>query len=181
MACKIRDAGQEMAEINIMAKILGSLPSEYSGLVTAWDSVPTEAQTVEILLERLIKEENKMASEDDGGTSRHITHIREWFTDFKPRSGETVSLGNDGKCEIRGESTMIIDRLINNKWGKRKIENVVFVPSIRKNIFTKGQITHAVGHKRGNDIYSMFFKVLVPSTSYEANATVSSLASGMKV
>ena len=43
-----------------MAKILGSLPSKYSALVTAWDSVGPENQTLQNLTDRLIKEESRM-------------------------------------------------------------------------------------------------------------------------
>lgn len=38
LVSKIRDTGHRMDETDIMAKILGSLPSKYSTLVTAWDS-----------------------------------------------------------------------------------------------------------------------------------------------
>lgn len=62
---QIRDVGQQIDETDVMAKILGSLPSKYSTLVTAWDSVPVNKQRVGILLERLIKEESKLTAEDE--------------------------------------------------------------------------------------------------------------------
>jgi len=39
MARQLRDVGEAMSDVAIMAKILGSLPSKYNALITAWDSV----------------------------------------------------------------------------------------------------------------------------------------------
>lgn len=60
LASQLKDAGQDITEVDIMAKILGSLPAKYSTLATAWDSVPVEEQRVGALLERLIKEECRL-------------------------------------------------------------------------------------------------------------------------
>lgn len=47
-----------------MVRILSSLPPKYSTLATTWDSVLLAEQKVGVLLERLIKEENRMTEED---------------------------------------------------------------------------------------------------------------------
>lgn len=65
MARQLRDVGEAMSDVAIMAKILGSLPSKYSALITAWDSVNPEMQTIQALQERLIKEETRLAADDD--------------------------------------------------------------------------------------------------------------------
>lgn len=244
LASQLKDAGQTIDETDIMAKILGSLPAKYNTLVTAWDSVPTESQTVGVLLERLIKEENKLTTEDDttsafavtssnkrktgqqtkhtsrknkttdsnksnvechyckkkghyirerkkdyqdktekktsdsaflaetspkvhkqlqslvlssentaisrdlkeiwitdSGASRHITYRRHWLHDLQPREGDTVSLGDDGQCAVKGVGTVHIEKLINGKWIKARIENVLYVPSLKKNLFSVGVCT----------------------------------------
>ncbi|KAG7189394.1 hypothetical protein KM043_018521 [Ampulex compressa] len=64
-ASQLKDAGQDMHEIAVMAKILGSLPPKYSTLITAWDSVPLTDQKIGVLLERLIKEENRLNIEGE--------------------------------------------------------------------------------------------------------------------
>ncbi|XP_011351034.1 uncharacterized protein LOC105287218 [Ooceraea biroi] len=69
LASQLKDAGQEVNETDIMAKILGSLPPKYSTLATAWDSVPIAEQSVGVLLERLIKEENRMSEEDSAASA----------------------------------------------------------------------------------------------------------------
>lgn len=63
LASQVKDAGQEMAEVEVMAKVLGLLPAQYSTLVTAWDSVSIANQKIGVLLERLIKEENRLTVE----------------------------------------------------------------------------------------------------------------------
>ena len=69
LASQLKDAGQRVDDLNIVAKILGSLPPKYSAVATAWDSVPTQDQKLGILLERLIKEEKKMDTGDDATTA----------------------------------------------------------------------------------------------------------------
>jgi len=64
MARQLKDLG-EISEITLMAKILGSLPSKFNALVTAWDSVDADKQTLQGLTTRLIKEENRMSAADE--------------------------------------------------------------------------------------------------------------------
>lgn len=58
-----------------MAKILGSLPPKYSTLVTAWDSVPANEQSIGTLLERLIKEESKLTVEDEATSALAVESV----------------------------------------------------------------------------------------------------------
>jgi len=69
LASQLKDAGHEVTEMDIMAKILGSLPAKYSMLSTAWDSVPVADQTVGVLLERLIKEESRLTADDSAANA----------------------------------------------------------------------------------------------------------------
>lgn len=64
MVSQLKDVGLEITEVDLMAKILRSLPQKFSTLATAWNSVPLAEQTVGLLLERLIKEEKKMSVKD---------------------------------------------------------------------------------------------------------------------
>lgn len=56
---------KDMHNVEVMAKVLGSLPPKYSTLITAWDSVPIAEQKIGVLLERLIKEENRLSVEGE--------------------------------------------------------------------------------------------------------------------
>lgn len=69
LASQLKDAGHEVTEMDIMAKILGSLLAKYSMLSTAWDSVPVADQTVGVLLERLIKEESRLTADDSAANA----------------------------------------------------------------------------------------------------------------
>ncbi|KYN16302.1 Copia protein [Trachymyrmex cornetzi] len=62
MARQLTDLNENISDITIMAKILGSLPSKYNAFVTAWDSVDTDKQTLENLTTRLLKEESRMTA-----------------------------------------------------------------------------------------------------------------------
>lgn len=59
MARQLCDLGERISDVTVMAKILGSLPIKYNALITAWDSVNSEQQTIDRLRQRLIKEEGR--------------------------------------------------------------------------------------------------------------------------
>ena len=74
----------------------------------------------------------------DSGASRHISFKREWFTDFSVTSGEYVMLGDNRECEVRGVGTVKIRKFVNNEWTSSTIEYVLYVPKLRKNLFSVG-------------------------------------------
>jgi len=59
MARELKAVGEEISDITIMAKILGSLPVKYNAFVTAWNSAETANQTIFNLTQGLIKEETQ--------------------------------------------------------------------------------------------------------------------------
>ncbi|KMQ87289.1 integrase core domain protein [Lasius niger] len=65
LAQQLKDIGQNIDDVSIMAKILGSLPHKYNAFKTAWDSMDEERQTLDNLMERLIKEESQYSADDD--------------------------------------------------------------------------------------------------------------------
>lgn len=97
--------------------------------------------------ERLLKDDIADVWTLDNGASAHMTYRRDWFTDFSPSNGETVVLGDGRACEIRGKGTVPIRKIVEGKWSNFKIENVLYVPSIKKSLFSLG-----VCAKRGYDI-----------------------------
>lgn len=306
MASTLRDLGENVSDISVMAKILGSLPAKYHALQTAWDSVPENNQTIDNLQERLIKEESRLMAEEDhvtalavtnkdanqksvdskpnkgqknkkkkdfecfychkkghyerncrkkkgdmssgqkkndaqesafltacftvendrqrssqysdrqseptseqvrellesdaaeiwitdSGASKHITYRREWLSDFRPLNNVSVSLGDNGIYQALGSGTVFIERLIDGNWQSGRIDDVLYVPQIKKNLFsvgictTKGfnvffsdrQVsflrngeTMAQGIKQNNEIYRMFFRL---TSKEEANVSTVSL------
>lgn len=51
MARQLKDIGEKLSEVIIIAKILGTLPLKFNALVTAWDSVSERDQKKEALIE----------------------------------------------------------------------------------------------------------------------------------
>ncbi|KAG7200027.1 hypothetical protein KM043_004794 [Ampulex compressa] len=65
MAMKLIDLGEKVLSVAIMTKIIASLPSKFNALKTAWDSVDVADQTVDNLVERLIKEELRLTADEE--------------------------------------------------------------------------------------------------------------------
>lgn len=65
IARQLEDIGEKVSDVAVMAKILASLPSKYNSLVTAWDSVDAESQTLNNLQLRLLKEETRLTAEEE--------------------------------------------------------------------------------------------------------------------
>lgn len=57
MARQLEDLGHKQEEVTLVTKVLHSLPASFRNLISAWDSVPEEEQTMKNLLPRLMKEE----------------------------------------------------------------------------------------------------------------------------
>lgn len=286
-ARQLKDVGEELSEVMIIAKILRTLPSKFNALVTAWDSVGEQDQKKEALIERLIKEENRLTVMDettnalaaikvqdgnilskenatrkhrnsdksskrkdfnchycgkkghiarncfkrrdksennkdnekskrksnsddhanleaflvsgfecctrimnsdvkdiwilDSGASKHMSFRRKWFIDLDESYRKTVSLGDDSVCKVMGCGTILIKRLVDNEWLDGKLENVLYIPSLRRNLFSSGLCTEkgcilkletndvrvyrerkmlAYGIKQNNNLFRMMFKVM---------------------
>ena len=124
----------------------------------------------------------------DSGASKHMTYRREWFSEFRPSSGETVKLGNEGICNVEGIGKIFIERYVNGKWQPDYLENVLYVPKMKRNLFAVGsctvkgykvtfddkqvyienKITGQIigeGVRQENGLYRMFFKICVKPTN----------------
>ncbi|KMQ89069.1 integrase core domain protein [Lasius niger] len=90
----------------------------------------------------------------------------------------------------------MIDKFVNGKWHEARIEILLYIPKVRKNLFSVGVCTSKgfevifkgknvtferdskiviTGVKQDNEIYRMLFKVKRPQSSREANITTTSL------
>lgn len=67
----------------------------------------------------------------DSGALRHLRYRREWLTNYRPKPrGETIVLGDNEVCDITGEGTVVIKKLIDGLWKDSRIENVLLVPEL---------------------------------------------------
>ncbi|XP_014222302.1 uncharacterized protein LOC106649396 [Trichogramma pretiosum] len=65
MASQLNDIGSPVADVMVMAKILGSLPPKYHLFISAWESAPEANQTLNNLRERLLREEGRLNNSED--------------------------------------------------------------------------------------------------------------------
>lgn len=125
----------------------------------------------------------------DSAASRHCTPRRDWFHEYSPVRDESIVLGDDGVCSIIGKGTIQIEKLINGQWVMGRLENVLHVPSLKKNLMSVGvctirgcklvfekdtvkiyqdRIITGMGAKTGNKLFRMFFRVI---PRYEMNVS----------
>ncbi|KMQ88490.1 copia protein [Lasius niger] len=84
----------------------------------------------------------------DSGASKHITYRREWFNKFEVTNrGDSVSLGDNKKYDVVGEGTILIEKFVDGAWREAQIKNVIYVPEIKKNLFSVGKCTQRMGLK----------------------------------
>ena len=102
--------------------------------------------------------------------------------EYQPiRDGRTIVLGDDRECAVVGEGTILAERLIDGAWKSARIERVLHVPEMGKNLYSVGQamgetVTFyhdaepvVVGVKQSNMVYRMLLRVIEPHRN-EANA-----------
>ncbi|KMQ86381.1 copia protein [Lasius niger] len=61
-----------------------------------------------------------------------------------------MSLGDEGVCDVESCGIVIIERYVNDEWIEGKLENVLFVPLLTKNLLSVGACT--------NKIFAALFK-----------------------
>lgn len=106
LAQQLRNIGQNIDDVSVMAKILGSLPPKYNAFRTAWDSVDEERQTLDNLMERLIKEESQYSADDDAANALAAMIIGKKKTSERKYSSklQNQSKRKDGDQSKRSDS-----------------------------------------------------------------------------
>ncbi|XP_068989246.1 uncharacterized protein [Neodiprion pinetum] len=52
--------------------------------------------------------------------------------------GDKVSLGDNGECATTGIGKILIERLVDGEWKPAVLEDVLFVPGVKKNLYFVG-------------------------------------------
>lgn len=68
LAAYLKDLQAPVSEVQIMSKILLTLPSSFRHFLSAWDNVPTADKTTKLLSSRLVKEETITKNFNNGGS-----------------------------------------------------------------------------------------------------------------
>lgn len=69
------------------------------------------------------------------------TFRRDWLHDFTEDNAESITVGDGKTCKVAGHGTIHIRRKIGNQWLNGSIENVLYVPSLSRNLFSVGACT----------------------------------------
>lgn len=72
-----------------------------------------------------------------------MTHQRVFFSTFVEMPGSTsVSLRNNQNLPIYGKGVVEIKRRVNETWENDCMKNVLYVPNLKKNLFSEGIVTN---------------------------------------
>lgn len=79
----------------------------------------------------------------DSGASAHMTNKRHYFYDLQEcvDKNRTVKLGNKQDIQVCGRGSILIKRKINGQWEESILEDVIYVPGLRRNLFSEGVAT----------------------------------------
>ena len=115
---------------------------KFSGALVSTSNLNVEANTTSQVNECLQNAELKDLWLTDSGASCHISFRKDWFHTLKSAGDQiTVCTGDDDKCSVAGVETILIQRYVNGEWIDGMLENVLFVPSLRKNLFSTNVCT----------------------------------------
>lgn len=127
LARQLRDVGEPMSDVAIVAKILGSLPSKYSALITALDSVNPEMQTIQALQERLIKEETRLSNEDDMSALATTSNKKKQENPGKQRPETKKKVVECFYCKKKGHFARNCRKKKRDKQDSSETSNCAFV------------------------------------------------------
>lgn len=121
----------------------------------------------------------------DSGASAHMTFRKDFFYQLSDCNQKTLSLGNKQTVEVSGIGSILIKRYVNGQWENGELHNVLYVPSLRRNLFSEGVIirkqytivkkdTNALIYKNSkvvmsakiteNNLYELNIKTVVPES-----------------
>jgi len=73
----------------------------------------------------------------DSGVSCHMVNDRSWFSDLNSMES-TLKLADQGTIKAAGIGKVPIEKCINGRWELAYLLDVLYVPSLRKNLFSIG-------------------------------------------
>lgn len=77
----------------------------------------------------------------DSGASAHMSFKQENFVELYEYTGSPLKLGNQETVEVIGQGNILIKKCINGQWETNILKNVLYVPTLRRNLFSEGVVT----------------------------------------
>lgn len=110
----------------------------------------------------------------DSGASSHMTFQIEWFSQFKEYTDKkVVQIANNECLAIRGVGSILIEAKVDGKWEPRRLENVLYVPDLKQNLFSTAAVTsknfNMVITKDGCELLNKENKILATGFKDELN------------
>ena len=125
----------------------------------------------------------------DSGATKHISFRREWFDSLTSVNGEQILFGDNSVKDVVGIGSIKIKRLVHGNWVDRRLNDVLYVPDFKKNLFSMNVCTKigiratyeddrvilqmkntneivAEGIKYHSDICCLYFKFVQPESNY---------------
>ena len=79
----------------------------------------------------------------DSGATEHMSDKRQWFTNFHPVHDKcwSVSIADNHLMYVRGVGDIIVHATINGEVKPFKLQNVLYVPYLRRNLISVSRLT----------------------------------------
>ena len=90
----------------------------------------------------------------DSGASQHMVFDRGSFTNYEAfKDPIPIQLGNDTTIQAEGKGSIKMNLDINNEQKEGILTQVLYIPEIRKNLFSVGKVINKdlMLHFKGND------------------------------
>lgn len=107
----------------------------------------------------------------DSGASAHMSYKREYFIDLDKYIGCPLKLGNQETLQVAGQGNILIQKCVNGQWEMSILKDVLYVPDLRRNLFSEGVVSKQGFKIVKKDRDAMIYKdnVLVMCASLQNN------------
>lgn len=95
---QLRDLDETITDSMVLTRIIMTLPVEYKHFISAWESIEKSRQTIELLTNRLMIEESRIANGNDVTERGEALLAKQYGGKAKGLKGKTKPTKKKGKC-----------------------------------------------------------------------------------
>ncbi|GBM72640.1 hypothetical protein AVEN_238224-1 [Araneus ventricosus] len=119
-------------------------PFEMTKLLSALPRPPQTFEERENAFSSEIRRTDERTEEQwilDSGASAHMTYNLNYFDSLSDSTeNEVIRFGNNVELPVKEKGDVKIKKLIHGKWQEGEIQNVLYVPDLKKNLLSEGVI-----------------------------------------